>query len=160
MWQNNVIELYCTMIVAVCRILYLQFNPQTSHFGRKKHAFYCLFLLSPCLIGITVFHSTDYRYRSLICFIFCWTEKDAPRSGERGRGREEQNHRELEDGSEDTTHEVNESFFHLTLSRLFASSLPFTYNVIHHHVSFHLTFCHPVCQSFPLLTAVCKWVQP
>lgn len=49
---------------------------------------------------------SDLKLGSLCCFII-QTEKDAPRSGEGRWGGEEQNHRELEDGSEDATHEVD-----------------------------------------------------
>lgn len=38
--------------------------------------------------------------------VFPPPEKDSPRAGEGGRGGEEQNHREPEDGSEDAAHEV------------------------------------------------------
>lgn len=73
---------------------------------------YLQWLNFPCLNC-----NSDYWLRSLWCLMFCWTEKDSPRSGERRWGRKEQNHWELKDCSEDTTYEVDKYFFsHLTRS--------------------------------------------
>lgn len=51
------------------------------------------------------FSSPDIKTTESDCFLFS-TEKDSPCYGEGGRGGEEQNHRELENSSEDTAHEV------------------------------------------------------